>query len=149
MEAIILFGVILLVLGLAFAVPMGYLRGEMIADRDASVLGASILVLGLGTLNGVFVAWFVTMGEIEILLLAFGLAPLAGGLIGLLVVRRRVVGLGRIGFLLASVALTLLGFPGYFAPNVAVFVTGIAVLAFVGGLLPNPRSLARKLDPRV
>jgi hypothetical protein len=149
MEAAILFGVILVILGVAFAVPMGSLRGGMVADRDASVLGASILVLGLGGLNYAFVAWFVVTGDIEASLLAFGLAPLAAGAVGLLVVRGRLTGATRAALLLVSGALTLAGLPGYFAFNVAVLIAGIAVLAFVGGLLPNPRALFSKLDPRL
>ena len=149
MEAAILFGVILVILGLAFAVPMGALRSSMVADRDASVLGASILVLGLGGLNYVFVAWVVVTGDSEASLLAFGLAPLAAGALGLLVVRGLATGATRAVLLLASGALTLAGLPGYFAFNVAVLIAGIAVLAFVGGLLPNPRALFSKLDPRL
>jgi hypothetical protein len=149
MEAAILFGVVLAVMGVAFAVPMGSLRGGMVADRDASVLGASILVLGLGALNYAFVVWFVATGEVEGMLLAYGLAPLAAGLLGLVVVRQRMVGVSRVGSLLAAGFLTPVGLPGYFAFNVALLVVAIAVIAFVGGLLPNPRSLFNKLDPRL
>jgi hypothetical protein len=149
MEAVILFGVVLVILGVAFAVPMGLVRGREIADDDASVLGASILVLGLGSLNYLFLIWFVVTGEIESMLLVFGLAPLAAGLFGLRVVRAEVRGASRAALVLIAAILTLSGLPGYFALNVALLVTGIAVVAFVGGLLPNPRSLFSKLDPRL
>jgi len=91
----------------------------------------------------------VVTGDIEASLLAFGLAPLAAGAVGLLVVRGRLTGATRAALLLVSGALTLAGLPGYFAFNVAVLIAGIAVLAFVGGLLPNPRALFSKLDPRL
>jgi hypothetical protein len=149
MQAAILFGVILVLLGLAFAIPMGSLRGGMVADRNASVLGASILVLGLGGLNYAFVAWFVVTGEIEATLLAYGIAPLVAGALGLLIVRRQVTGAARPALILVASALTIVGLPGYFAFNVAVLIAAIAVLAFVGGLLPNPRTLFSKLDPRL
>jgi hypothetical protein len=95
MEAVILFGFILVILGVAFAVPMASLRGRMVADRDASVLGASILVLGMGSLNYGFLAWFVITGEMEELLLIVGLAPLVAGGLGLLVTRKRLPGIIR------------------------------------------------------
>ena len=149
MEAVILFGFILVILGVAFAVPMASLRGRMVADRDASVLGASILVLGMGSLNYGFLAWFVITGEMEELLLAVGLAPLAAGGLGLLVTRKRLPGIIRSTVLLASGGLTFAGLPGYFAFNVALLLVVVAVLAFVSGLLSDPRSLARRLDPRL
>ena len=149
MEAVILFGFILVILGVAFAVPMASLRGRMVADRDASVLGASILVLGMGSLNYGFLAWFVITGEMEELLLAVGLAPLAAGGLGLLVTRKRLPGIIRSTVLLASGGLTVAGLPGYFAFNVALLLVVVAVLAFVSGLLSDPRSLARRLDPRL
>jgi lipoprotein signal peptidase len=149
MEAAILFGFILVLLGVAFAVPMASLRGRMVADRDASVLGASILVLGTGSLNYGFLAWFVITGEIEESLLAVGLAPLAAGGLGLLVTRSRLTGIIRTAALSAASGLTIAGLPGYFAFNVAILLVVLAVLAFVSGLLSDPRSLARKLDPRL
>ena len=149
MEAVILFGFILVILGVAFAVPMASLRGTMVADRDASVLGASILVLGMGSLNYGFLAWFVITGEMEELLLAVGLAPLAAGGLGLLVTRNRLPSIIRSTVLLAAGGLTVAGLPGYFAFNVALLLVVVAVLAFVSGLLSDPRSLARRLDPRL
>jgi hypothetical protein len=149
MEAVILFGFILVILGVAFAVPMASLRGRMVADRDASVLGASILVLGMGSLNYGFLAWFVITGEMEELLLIVGLAPLVAGGLGLLVTRKRLPGIIRSTVLLASGGLTVAGLPGYFAFNVALLLVVVAVLAFVSGLLSDPRSLARRLDPRL
>ena len=149
MEAVILFGFVLVILGVAFAVPMASLRGRMVADRDASVLGASILVLGMGSLNYGFLAWFVITGEMEELLLAVGLAPLAAGGLGLLVTRNRLPSIIRSTVLLAAGGLTVAGLPGYFAFNVALLLVVIAVLAFVSGLLSDPRSLARRLDPRL
>jgi lipoprotein signal peptidase len=149
MEAVILFGFILVILGVAFAVPMASLRGRMVADRDASVLGASILVLGMGSLNYGFLAWFVITGEMEELLLAVGLAPLAAGGLGLLVTRNRLPSIIRSTVLLAAGGLTVAGLPGYFAFNVALLLVVVAVLAFVSGLLSDPRSLARRLDPRL
>jgi LPXTG-motif cell wall-anchored protein len=149
MEAVILFGFILVILGVAFAVPMASLRGSMVADRDASVLGASILVLGMGSLNYGFLVWFVITGEMDAMLLAVGLAPLAAGGLGLLVTRRRETGIIRAAILLAAGGLTVAGLPGYFAFNVAILLVAIAVIAFVSGLLSNPRSLARRLDPRL
>jgi hypothetical protein len=149
MEAVILFGFVLVILGVAFAVPMASLRGRMVADRDASVLGASILVLGMGSLNYGFLAWFVITGEMEELLLIVGLAPLVAGGLGLLVTRKRLPGIIRSTVLLASGGLTVAGLPGYFAFNVALLLVVVAVLAFVSGLLSDPRSLARRLDPRL
>ncbi|MGY8994319.1 MAG: hypothetical protein ACKVK8_09265 [Rhodospirillales bacterium] len=128
---------------------MASLRGRMVADRDASVLGASILVLGMGSLNYGFLAWFVITGEMEELLLAVGLAPLAAGGLGLLVTRNRLPSIIRSTVLLAAGGLTVAGLPGYFAFNVALLLVVVAVLAFVSGLLSDPRSLARRLDPRL
>jgi hypothetical protein len=149
MQAAILFGVILVILAFAFAVPMGRVRGREIDDRDASVLGASILVLGLGVLNLAFVVWFVVTGEIDAVLLVFGLAPLAAGAFGLLVVRSTIAGSRRTLILIIAPALTLAGLPGYFALNVAILLAAIAAISFLGGLLPNPRALVRLLDPRL
>ena len=149
MEAVILFGVILVVLGVAFAVPMGSVRGGGVADRNASVLGASILVLGLGALNFGFVIWFVVTDELEPMTLLFGLAPLVAAGLGTLVVRGVFAGPTRVVALLAASSLTLGGLPGYFAVNVALLIAVIAVLAFVGGFVRNPRSILRMLDPRL
>lgn len=149
MEAIILFGVVLVVMGLAFAVPVGALRGGEVADRDASVLGAAIITLGLGGLNYLFVTWFVITDDLDATLLVFGLAPLAAGTIGALVVRRRINGPIRPLLLIAAAVLTLAGLPGYFALNVALLASVIAVISYTGGLLPNPRAIFSKLDPRL
>ena len=149
MEAAILFGVVLVVMSTAFALPMGLLRGGLIAIRDASVLGASILALGLGMLNYVFIVWFVLAGEITETLMVYGSAPLAAGLLGLVIVRLRVTGLRRLACLLCAISFTLIGLPGYFAFNVAILVAVITAIAFAAGLLPNPRALLKMLDPRL
>jgi hypothetical protein len=69
--------------------------------------------------------------------------------LGLLVTRKRLPGIIRSTVLLASGGLTVAGLPGYFAFNVALLLVVVAVLAFVSGLLSDPRSLARRLDPRL
>lgn len=149
MEAAILFGVVLVVMSTAFALPMASLRGGLIVIRDASVLGASILALGLGMLNYVFIVWFVLAGKITGVLMVYGLAPLAAGLLGLVVVRLRANGLRRFACLLCAMSLTLIGLPGYFAFNVAILAAVITAIAFAVGLLPNLRALLNMLDPRL
>ena len=59
---------------------------------------------------------------------------------GLLFVERAHNQFGRI--------VTKVGFPGYFAPLVASLATAVAALLYLGGLIRDPRTLLRTLDPR-
>ena len=56
MAQLAVFAAVLACFGVAFAVPSSALRARLIAERDASVLGASVLVLGLGGMNLAFAA---------------------------------------------------------------------------------------------
>ena len=53
MQAIVLFAVILVLIAAAFAVPNGMIKGKVIDDRDATVVGAAVLALGLGGFDAV------------------------------------------------------------------------------------------------
>ena len=90
------FAAVLACFGAAFAVPTSALRARRIAERDASVLGASVLVLGLGGMNLAFAAASAANGDVTSAALLFSVAPVASGLLGLLAVRRRLAGAGRV-----------------------------------------------------
>lgn len=146
----LLFGLVMVLMGAAFAVPLGAMRQRTIRDEDAPVLGASVLTLGLGTLNFLGVVWALVFGgEVGLSTVPFALAPLVAGWLGLRVTRRRVRGTSRRVLLVLAAVFTVAGLPGYFAYNVALLVTAIAAGAFIAGLVRNPRSLFRTLDPRV
>ena len=144
------FAAVLACFGTAFAVPTSALRARRIAERDASVLGASVLVLGLGGMNLAFAAASAVNGDVTSAALLFSVAPVASGLLGLYAVRRRLAGAGRTAVGLAgAAALVLAGIPGYFAPVVAALAAAVAAGLFLFGLLSDPRVLLRRLDPRL
>ena len=143
------FAAVLACFGAAFAVPTSALRARRIAERDASVLGASVLVLGLGGMNLASAAASAVNGDVTSAALLFSVAPVASGLLGLYAVRRRLAGAGRTAVLAGAAALVIAGIPGYFAPIVAALAAAVAAGLFLFGLLSDPRALLRKLDPRL
>jgi uncharacterized membrane protein YhaH (DUF805 family) len=148
MQAVLLFAVILVLIAAAFAIPNGMVKGKTIDDRDASVVGAAVLALGLGGLNFLFVLWFLAMGDIGLAPLAYGLLPLIAGATAVALARRRAHDAKRTLGLLACAVITLVGVFGYFAPSVSVVVATITALLFLLGVVPNPRQIIRSLDPR-
>ena len=148
MQAALLFAVILALIASAFAIPNGMVKSKAIDDRDASVVGAAVLALGLGGLNLLFVVWFLAIGDIGLAPLAYGVLPLIAGATALALARRRIIDAKRVFGLLGCTATTLVGVFGYFAPSVSVVVAGITALLFFLGIVPNPRKIMRTLDPR-
>ena len=149
MQPLILFFVTLLLMGAAFGIPAAGIRNGTIRDQDATPLGALVLAFGLGGMNLGALAWFAIANEISGTTLGYGVLPIIGGVLALRVARRRLDGGVRAGLLLGAAALTLLGFPGYFAqPLVAGVATAVTALLYLAGLVANPRSLLRTLDPR-
>ncbi len=148
MQAIALFGITLVLMGVAFAIPTSAVRSRTIRDQDAPVLGAVVLEFGLGGMNLAALVWSVITGEIGVSTIAYGVLPLIAGALGLRTVLRKLDGAPRSANLLGAAALTLLGFPGYFAPLVAGLATAITALLYLGGLIRDPRHLLRILDPR-
>jgi len=148
MQAIAIFGLTLALMGAAFAIPASAVRSRAIRDHDTPVLGAVILEFGLGGINLLALAWFAITGEISVSGIGYGTLPLIAGVLGLRTVLRKINGTLRSVHLLIAAVLTLVGFPGYFAPPVAGLVTMIATSLYLGGLIRNPRTLLRTLDPR-
>jgi EamA domain-containing membrane protein RarD len=148
MEAIAVFGITLVLMGAAFAIPTSAVRSRAIRDRDAPVLGAAVLELGLGTLNLAALVWFAISDDISASAVGYGILPLIAAALGLRTVLRKLDGMPRSSHLLAAVPLTLLGFPGYFAPQVAALATAITAVLYLAGLIRDPRTLLRTLDPR-
>ena len=149
MQALVLFGVVLVLMGVSFAIPIGALRQHSVREQDAPVLGATVLTIALGTLNLLALAWFSIRGEISLSTLPFGLAPIAAGALGASVVRAHLSGPRRTLRIVLAAGLAIAGLPGYFAVNVALFAALIAAGAFLAGLIRNPGSLFRSLDPRL
>ena len=149
MAALALFGLTLLLIGAAFAVPVAAHRNGAIGDRDSTVLGASVLCFGLGGMNFAFLVGFYATGDVVGSSLAFGVAPILAGAVGLGVVRRRLSGGSRARWLVGAASLTLAGLPGYFALLVALMVSVVTAVLFLFGLVANPRELMKVLDPRV
>ena len=118
--ALLLFGVILIVIAVAVAVPvLAYGEGR-VDDADAVVLGAATLGSGLGGLNLLVLVVLVLAGDVPASAVAFGLLPLAGGVLGASAVRRHARGGPRLFLLGGAAALTLADIPGYLSPLVAV-----------------------------
>jgi hypothetical protein len=150
MTAMILFAVTLVLMGAAFAIPAAVVREGCIADNDATVLGGSVVALGLGGLNLVALLWAVVFGdEVRAEALGFGVLPLLGGGLGLRVVLRRLTGGARAVHLVVAALLVLAGIPGYFALNVALLAAVITAFLFLAGLIRDPRGLLKSLDPRI
>ena len=135
-------------MGAAFAVPTSFVRSRTIRDQDAPVLGAAVLEFGLGGMNIAALIWFVIGDEISASAIGYGVLPLVAAALGLRAVLRKLDGMQRFAHLFAAAALTLLGFPGYFAPLVAALATGITAFLYLAGLVRDPRTLLRNLDPR-
>lgn len=162
MQAIALFGLTLVLMGIAFAVPTSYVRNRAIRDQDAPVLGAAVLEIGMGTMNFAALVWFAFAGEISgedvgygalsvsrgVFATGLGIFPLMAAALGLRAVVRKVNGMSRLGHLLPAAAFTLLGFPVYFAPPVAALATAITAFLYLSGLVRDPRTLLKSLDPR-
>jgi hypothetical protein len=144
-----LFAGVMLLIGSAFAIPNGALSSKRIREQDATVLGASVLALGLGGMNLAFTVALTATGDVEGNTLLFALAPIVSGLLGASVVRSRVAGASRFGSLAAAALFVLVGIPGYFAPAVALLVSAIAAGLFLFGLVSDPKALIAKLDPRI
>ena len=144
--SLVVFALILVVLAAAVGVPVLARRTDAVNDADAAVLGAVVLTLGLGGLNLAFVVGNVIFGDFGGAAVAFGLAPVGAGAVGLRAVGR-LRGGGRVLALVGAAALTLAGIPGYFALPVAVVTSAAAALLFLAGLT-DPRALLRRLDPR-
>ena len=89
----------------------------------------------------------VVFGDFALVALAFGLAPMAAGALGLRVVRRGRRAGGRTPALVAAALLTVAGLPGYFALPVAVVGSVAAAGLYLAGLT-SPRKLLARLDPR-
>jgi hypothetical protein len=123
-------------------------KGKTIDDRDATVVGAAVLALGLGGLNLLVVLWFLAMGDIGLAPLAYGALPLIAGVTAIRLARRRIVDAKRAIGLFGCAVITLVGVFGYFAPSVSIVVASIAALLFLLGVVPNPRQIMRALDPR-
>ena len=148
MQAVVLFAVILVLIAAAFAIPNGLVKERAIDDRDTTVVGATVLALGLGGLNFAFALWFLVTGDTGLAPLAFGALPLVAGAVGVWVARRRAIDGLRALALLACASLVGVGVLGYYAPSMAVVIAGITVLLFLMGVIPNPRRIMRSLDPR-
>ncbi|MDA1035422.1 MAG: hypothetical protein O3B65_00905 [Chloroflexi bacterium] len=148
MQAIALFAITLVLMGAAFAIPTSAVRNRAIRDHDAPVLGAVVLEFGLGGMNLAALVWAAITGEVAVSAMGYGLLPLIAAALGLRAALRKLDGSARFWHLFGAAALTLLGFPGYFAPLVAALATAIAALLYLGGLIRNPRTLLRILDPR-
>ena len=149
MQAIALFGLTLVLMGAAFAIPTALVRSRAIRDQDAPVLMAVVLGFGLGGMNLAALLWFAITGDIiRGSTVGFGVLPLIAATSGLTTTKRKLDGTARLGLLLAAAALTITGFPGYFAPLVAALASAITSLLYLGGLITNPRALLRTLDPR-
>jgi hypothetical protein len=148
MQAALLFAIILALIAAAFAIPNGMVKSKIIDDRDATVVSAAVLALGLGGLNLTFVLWFLLTDDLGLAPLAYGTLPLIAGVTALALARRRIVDTKRVFGLLVAAALTLVGVFGYFAPSVSVVVASITALLFLLGVVPNPRQIIRALDPR-
>jgi hypothetical protein len=149
MAALALFGLTILIVGGAFAVPASAHRAGVIADNDAPVLSASVLAFGLGGMNFAFAISFFFLGDVNGGTPVFALAPMAAGTLGLRVVRRKLTGGSRALHLVGAAAITLAGVPGYFALLVASLASVVVAALFLGGLVTNPRKLWRVLDPRL
>ena len=149
MQAALVFGIVLVLMGFAFAIPVGALRGKTIRDEDAPVLGATVLVLGLGAINLVALLWSAGRGDIGWGFVMFGLAPLVAGGLGASVIKSRAAGAQRAMRVFIAAVLTLVGLPGYFAFTIALLAAIVAAVAFLAGLARNPRALFRSLDPRL
>ena len=148
MHAIALFGITLVVMGAAFAIPTSAVRSRAVRDHDAPVLGAVVLELGLGTLNLAALLWLAISGDISASAIGYGILPLIAAALGLRTVLRKLDGMRRFSHLLAAGALTLLGFPAYFAPPIAALATVMTAVLYLAGLIRDPRALLRTLDPR-
>ena len=145
----VLFGVVLVLFGISFAVPVGALRSRNVNAQDAPVLGATVLTLTLGTLNMVALVWFIAAGDIGLATAVYGVFPLLAGLLGAQVLRRRAEAGTRLALLLPAALLTLAGLPGYFAVNVALLAAGVGAAAFLVGLVRDPSRMLKRFDPRV
>ena len=145
--ALFAFSFVLLVIAAAVGVSVLAWRERRVDDADAAVLGGVVLTLGLGGLNLAFVVANVVFGGFALTALAFGLAPLAAGALGLRVVRQGRRGGGRTPALVAAALLTVAGLPGYFALPVAVVTSAAAAGLYLAGLT-SPRKLLARLDPR-
>ena len=149
MIALVLFGVTLLLIGGALAVPVSVHRSGRIADRDAPVLGAAVLTFGLGGMNLAFAFSFFLLDDVSGVVLLFAFAPIVAGWLGLRVVRGKLTGANRVLSLAGAALFTLAGIPGYFATLVAILASVITAGLFLGGLVDNPRRLWKTLDPRL
>ena len=145
--ALFAFSFVLVVIAAAAGVSVLAWREDRVDDADAAVLGGVVLTLGLGGLNLAFVVGNLVFGDFELVALAFGLAPMAAGALGLRVVRRGRRHGGRTPALVAAALLTVGGLPGYFALPVAVVGSVAAAGLYLAGLT-SPRKLLARLDPR-
>lgn len=143
---LVIFGVILIIIAAAFAVPVLRYGDGLVDDAGAVVLAASILSLGLGTLNLAFLIVHLLTEEFVAHALLIGLAPIAAGLLGAYVVKQRTHGVRRL-LLVGSAVLVLAGAPVYLAFTFAVFAALVAAVLYLVGLT-SPRKLMETLDPR-
>ncbi|MEX2599471.1 MAG: hypothetical protein WD533_07435 [Dehalococcoidia bacterium] len=143
---LVIFGIILVIIAAAFAVPVLRYSDGHVDDADAVVLGAALLSMGLGAVNFVaLIVHMVTEGFVPLGLLV-GLAPILGGLIGLYIVTARVRDARRL-LLIASAALALAGIPAYLVFTFAVFAAVATFILFLLGL-SSPARVLKNIDPR-
>ena len=150
---LVLFAFVLVLIGAAVAVPVEARKAARISEADAPVLGASVLSIALGGLNLVVLVVLAFNGDVSIAVALLGLAPIAGGAVGLWVVYRGATGSPRAGALALATLLVLVGVPSYLAPLVAVVVSVVTAGLFLSGLMARPQAtlqaLLKRLDPRL
>lgn len=146
--ALLGFGAVMLLIAAAAAIPMVARSDRRVDDAGALVMGAGILALGLGVANLVTLLVFLVRGDVGAIAVVLGVAPITAGLLALRVVRSRPKGTGHVAPLLLAAVLVLAGIPAAVSLPVAILAGVVAALCFLAGI-GDPRTIARKLDPRV
>lgn len=143
---LVIFGIILVIIAAAFAVPVLRYSDGHVDDADAVVMSATLLSIGLGVVN--FIALIVLMVTEEFVLvgLLLGLAPIAGGCIGLFIIVGRVRDSRRL-LLAASAVLVLAGIPAYMVFTFAILAAAASFVLFLLGL-SSPSRILKAVDPR-
>ena len=145
---VIAFGLVMLVIGTASMVPISLYTQRRLTDRDAVLVASALLTIGLGAINTAALFIFAVRGDIEYFVLPIGLAPVLAGFVSAAVVRYGITGSIRVGLLIVSILLLIVGVAGHVTIPLGLFVTAINVILLIGGMV-SPRAIVRSLAPRL